>query len=291
MQEGIVSLMQMAKTAAALKRHSEKGLLYVSVLTDPTTGGVTASFAMLGDIILAEPNALIGFAGPRVIEQTIGKKLPKGFQRSEFLLEHGFVDRIVERSEMKSVLARILHMHDRTKEKTEEKTTAFCYNGNIGGNDVQLSGWKGEIFMKHKAVKELLRFVLAVFLSVSAVLAVSILMNGMYLLGIPDPEDVQSVVVEYPGVTDEKKEFTDREHVEQAVKLTGFLRYALFEEPVSGGSPMITITYVLDDGRTVSVSADRETVWWKGRPRAIKDREMFINLAEGIFFLEEAGRP
>ena len=137
--------------------------------------------------------------------------------------------------------------------------------------------------MKHKAVKELLRFVLAVFLSVSAVLAVSIFMNGMYLLGIPDPEDVQSVVAEYPGVTDEKKEFTDREHVEQAVKLTGFLRYALFEEPVSGGSPMITITYVLDDGRTVSVSADRETVWWKGRPRAIKDREMFINLAEGIF--------
>lgn len=120
MQEGIVSLMQMAKTAAALKRHSEKGLLYVSVLTDPTTGGVTASFAMLGDIILAEPNALIGFAGPRVIEQTIGKKLPKGFQRSEFLLEHGFIDRIVERSEMKSVLARILHMHDHAAEKPEE---------------------------------------------------------------------------------------------------------------------------------------------------------------------------
>ena len=118
--------------------------------------------------------------------------------------------------------------------------------------------------MKHKAVKELLRFVLAVFLSVSAVLAVSIFMNGMYLLGIPDPEDVQSVVAEYPGVTDEKKEFTDREHVEQAVKLTGFLRYALFEEPVSGGSPMITITYVLDDGRTVSVSADRETIWRRG---------------------------
>ena len=122
MQEGIVSLMQMAKTSAAIKRHSQAGLLYTSVLTDPTTGGVTASFAMLGDIILAEPNALIGFAGPRVIEQTIGKKLPKGFQRSEFLLEHGFVDRIVERSEMKSVLARILHMHDRTKEKTEEST-------------------------------------------------------------------------------------------------------------------------------------------------------------------------
>ena len=111
MQEGIVSLMQMAKTAAALKRHSDAGLLYVSVLTDPTTGGVTASFAMLGDVILAEPKALIGFAGPRVIEQTIGEKMPKGFQRSEFLLEHGFIDRIVERKEMRTVLANILQMH------------------------------------------------------------------------------------------------------------------------------------------------------------------------------------
>ena len=111
MQEGIVSLMQMAKTSAALKKHSDAGQLYVSVLTDPTTGGVTASFAMLGDIILAEPKALIGFAGPRVIEQTIGQKLPKGFQRSEFLLDHGFVDRIVEREELKDVLAQILKMH------------------------------------------------------------------------------------------------------------------------------------------------------------------------------------
>ena len=111
MQEGIVSLMQMAKTAAALKRHSDAGLLYVSVLTDPTTGGVTASFAMLGDVILAEPKALIGFAGPRVIEQTIGERLPKGFQRSEFLLEHGFIDRIVERKEMRTVLGNILQMH------------------------------------------------------------------------------------------------------------------------------------------------------------------------------------
>ena len=115
MQEGIVSLMQMAKTAAALKRHSDAGLLYVSVLTDPTTGGVTASFAMLGDVILAEPKALIGFAGPRVIEQTIGEKLPKGFQRSEFLLEHGFIDRIVERKEMRTVLANILQMHQNFK--------------------------------------------------------------------------------------------------------------------------------------------------------------------------------
>lgn len=115
MQEGIVSLMQMAKTAAALKQHSDAGLLYVSVLTDPTTGGVTASFAMLGDVILAEPKALIGFAGPRVIEQTIGEKLPKGFQRSEFLLEHGFIDRIVERKEMRPVLANILQMHQNFK--------------------------------------------------------------------------------------------------------------------------------------------------------------------------------
>ncbi|MCI8862197.1 MAG: acetyl-CoA carboxylase carboxyltransferase subunit beta [Lachnospiraceae bacterium] len=111
MQEGITSLMQMAKTSAALKRHSDAGLLYVSVLTDPTTGGVTASFAMEGDIILAEPGALIGFAGPRVIEQTIRQKLPKGFQKSEFLLEHGFVDRIVERDELKQVLGDILRLH------------------------------------------------------------------------------------------------------------------------------------------------------------------------------------
>ena len=112
MQEGIVSLMQMAKTSAAVKRHSDAGLLYVPVLTDPTTGGVTASFAMLGDIILAEPKALIGFAGPRVIEQTIGQKLPEGFQRAEFQLEHGFVDAIVKRDELKMTLYRILKMHE-----------------------------------------------------------------------------------------------------------------------------------------------------------------------------------
>lgn len=112
MQEGLVSLMQMAKTSMAIRKHSDAGLLYVPVLTDPTTGGVTASFAMLGDIILAEPKALIGFAGPRVIEQTIGQKLPKGFQRAEFLLEHGFVDKIVEREEQRSVLADILKLHE-----------------------------------------------------------------------------------------------------------------------------------------------------------------------------------
>ncbi len=118
MQEGIVSLMQMAKTSAALKRHSDAGLLYITVLTDPTTGGVTASFAMLGDIILAEPGALIGFAGPRVITQTIGQKLPKGFQRSEFLLEHGFIDAIVERPQMKEVLSRLLSFHKNERSDT-----------------------------------------------------------------------------------------------------------------------------------------------------------------------------
>lgn len=111
MQEGIISLMQMAKTSAALARLDEAGLLYISVLTDPTTGGVTASFASLGDIILAEPNALIGFAGPRVIEQTIKQKLPEGFQKSEFLLEHGFIDKIVERKDMKDTLYQILKLH------------------------------------------------------------------------------------------------------------------------------------------------------------------------------------
>lgn len=111
MQEGMVSLMQMAKTSAAIKKHSEAGLFYMPILTDPTTGGVTASFAMLGDIILAEPGALIGFAGPRVIEQTIGQKLPEGFQRAEFLVEHGIIDGIVTRDEMKDTIARLLDMH------------------------------------------------------------------------------------------------------------------------------------------------------------------------------------
>ena len=111
MQEGIVSLMQMAKTSQAIKRHNDKGLLYVSVLTDPTTGGVTASFAMLGDIILAEPGALIGFAGPRVIEQTIGQKLPEGFQRAEFLLEKGLIDGIVKRRDLRETLSEIVKMH------------------------------------------------------------------------------------------------------------------------------------------------------------------------------------
>lgn len=113
MQEGIVSLMQMAKTSGAAARHSEAGLLYISVMTDPTTGGVTASFASLGDIIIAEPKVVIGFAGRRVIEGTIKQRLPDDFQTAEFMLEHGFIDMIVERKSMRRTLAHILKLHNR----------------------------------------------------------------------------------------------------------------------------------------------------------------------------------
>lgn len=106
-----MSLMQMAKTAAAIEHFNQSGGLYISYLTNPTTGGVSASFAFLGDIMLAEPKALIGFAGPRVIEQTIRQQLPEGFQRSEYLLEHGFIDRIVPRSEMRGCISQILKLH------------------------------------------------------------------------------------------------------------------------------------------------------------------------------------
>ena len=116
MQEGILSLMQMAKTSGAVKLHSDAGLLYITVLTDPTTGGVTASFAMEGDIILAEPNALVGFAGPRVVEQTTHTKLPKGFQRAEFVLDKGFIDAVVERESMKETLVMLLSIHKDKKE-------------------------------------------------------------------------------------------------------------------------------------------------------------------------------
>lgn len=121
MQEGILSLMQMAKTSAALKRHSEAGNFYLTVLTDPTLGGVTASFAMDGDIIMAEPGATVGFAGARVIEQTIRKKLPQGFQKAEFLLEHGFVDLIVPRLQQKEVIAKLLRLHNRAGDTAPEK--------------------------------------------------------------------------------------------------------------------------------------------------------------------------
>lgn len=151
MQEGIISLMQMAKTSAALKRHSDAGFLYIPVLTDPTTGGVTASFAMLGDIILAEPGALIGFAGPRVIEQTIGQKLPEGFQRAEFLLEHGFVDQIVTRDEMKEVLGQILKMHTVTDEKKEDCPEKKKENRkNISAGKENVSDWERVLKSREK---------------------------------------------------------------------------------------------------------------------------------------------
>lgn len=113
MQEGIISLMQMAKTTAALTKLDKAGILYISVLTDPTYGGVTASFASLGDIVLAEPKAMIGFAGQRVIEQTIGESLPEGFQTAEFLLEHGFIDKIVERKDLKDTIYKLIQFHKR----------------------------------------------------------------------------------------------------------------------------------------------------------------------------------
>ena len=120
MQEGILSLMQMAKTSAALQRLAESQLPYISILTDPTTGGVSASFAFLGDVIIAEPGALVGFAGPRVIEQTIRQKLPEGFQRSEFLLEHGLIDQVVHRKELRNYLSSLLsHLKNSPIEKKE----------------------------------------------------------------------------------------------------------------------------------------------------------------------------
>lgn len=120
MQEGILSLMQMAKTSGAVKRHSDAGLLYITVLTDPTTGGVTASFAMEGDIILAEPDALVAFAGPRVIEQTIRQKLPKDFQTSEFVLQKGFIDKVVSRVNLKNTVVKLLRLHGYCSEEATQ---------------------------------------------------------------------------------------------------------------------------------------------------------------------------
>ena len=125
MQEGIISLMQMAKTSAAVRRHSDAGLLYVTVLTDPTTGGVTASYAMLGDIILAEPGALVGFAGRRVIEQTIKESLPEYFQKSEFVLDHGFIDKIVPRNQLRDTLGKILKIHNYQPKKENNESVPF----------------------------------------------------------------------------------------------------------------------------------------------------------------------
>ncbi|MBQ9464539.1 MAG: acetyl-CoA carboxylase carboxyltransferase subunit beta [Lachnospiraceae bacterium] len=129
MQEGILSLMQMAKTAAAVEQFSENGGLFISVLTHPTTGGVTASFASLGDVILAEPGALIGFAGPRVIQQTLGEKLPEGFQSAEFMLQHGFLDAIVERKDLKKALSQLLKLHGYRSQAPSRSITNFLPGG------------------------------------------------------------------------------------------------------------------------------------------------------------------
>ena len=143
MQEGIISLMQMAKTSAAIKKHSEVGLFYLPILTDPTTGGVTASFAMLGDVILAEPGALIGFAGPRVIAQTIGQKLPEGFQRAEFLVEKGIIDGIVERKDLKETISHLLKVHQENKSYQNYQGQNFIDSG-YGAEKIQeknLTAW------------------------------------------------------------------------------------------------------------------------------------------------------
>ncbi len=150
MQEGIFSLMQMAKTSGALKRHAEAGLFYLTVLTDPTTGGVTASFAMEGDIILAEPGALIGFAGPRVIEQTTGQKLPKGFQRAEFLLEHGFVDAIVERDVLKKTLSDLLRLHRSDATLPALKMEDFVKSGLSLKGSPQKTAWERVLLSREK---------------------------------------------------------------------------------------------------------------------------------------------
>ena len=168
MQEGIVSLMQMAKTSAALKRHHEAGQLFISVLTDPTTGGVTASFAMLGDIIIAEPGALIGFAGPRVIEQTIGQKLPEGFQRAEFLLEHGFVDMILPRKDQKHVIGQILYMHrkhdmDVEKDAVKADTAVNVSEARQKKENTEKSAWDTVLLSRKADRPTALDYINAVF--------------------------------------------------------------------------------------------------------------------------------
>ena len=159
MQEGMISLMQMAKTSAAIKRHGEAGLLYSTILTDPTTGGVTASFAMLGDVIMAEPGALIGFAGARVIKQTTGEELPEGFQTAEFLLEHGFIDGIVPRRELKKILYFLIKSHQNTGKRSwsdfDERGLGKVF-GSLAGINISL-GKKKSAWEKVKGVRKIER--------------------------------------------------------------------------------------------------------------------------------------
>lgn len=141
--------------------------------------------------------------------------------------------------------------------------------------------------MRGKIIKSGIRFVLTVLFITALLMGLEILTKGMYLIGVPRMEDVRKVTISYPEAAEEAKDFSDEEHIKLAVKLTGFLRYTLFENADGRDAPMMTITYLLEDGESISVSASRSTVWWQGKAHAIKDREMFINLAEGIFFLKE----
>lgn len=143
--------------------------------------------------------------------------------------------------------------------------------------------------MRNKVVKTVIRFFITVLITTSLMMGLSIITKGMYLIGIPKIDDVQKVTISYPEATDEIKEFSDREQIELAINLTGFLKYSLFEHADDKELPMITITYILDNGKSISVSANRSTVWWKERAYVIKDKETFIRLAEALFFLQESG--
>lgn len=144
--------------------------------------------------------------------------------------------------------------------------------------------------MKNTMFKRIGGFLLTILLSTTLVVFLHLLTGGMYLLGIPKTEEVSSVTLSYPDVSEDVKAVTDREKIELTVKLTGFLKYSLFQKADTGGEPLITITYSMADGKTVNVSANRETVWWKGKAYQLKEPEIFINLTEGIFFLEDLAR-
>ncbi|MDO5410165.1 MAG: hypothetical protein Q4F21_06875 [Lachnospiraceae bacterium] len=141
--------------------------------------------------------------------------------------------------------------------------------------------------MKNKYIKGIVKFLLQIFVSVVIVVIINIGLNGMYLMGIPKIENVKKVTISYPQVSDEMKEISDNEDIELAVKLSGFLKYSLFKDADTSEAPLITITYYTSNGDAIEVSANRKTVWWKGKAHAIKEDDMFINCAEGIFFLDD----
>lgn len=141
--------------------------------------------------------------------------------------------------------------------------------------------------MKNKAFKVVIQFLIAAFITTSLIIGVFIFTKGMYLIGIPETNDVQKVIISCPEITDEIKEISDIKQIELIVKLTGFLKYSLFEKADDQETPMITVTFIFDNGESISASANRDTVWWKGKAHVIKDKDMFINLMEGIFFLKQ----